>query len=277
MVYLFCLDTATSRAPWTGGGIIGLFRIALGFWIGLLVLPFMAIVARLARWLLGDDLVKRLLEQPIHEQTADLPTGNYLFLRCSGDEAAAALSAAQFIAWVGAIASRRIAQFVDSLLASRKSFPKRILLRILTLALILSCVTIAFQSISLIPTAFNMVLHPSEDFFIDLMVAAVFLIGTVLLFAFAATIAGMLLIILTQAITTWAFGWTGFAAGFLVELAIEPLPFGAHILVHIDWHSALPDRGGLAHSLTYAHPVAIQYLKDWIVSRLDRSLSPTIQ
>ena len=40
------------------------------------------------------------VEQSIRQQTADIPAGNYLFLRCSGDEAAAALSAAQFIAWL---------------------------------------------------------------------------------------------------------------------------------------------------------------------------------
>ena len=40
------------------------------------------------------------------QQTADIPAGNYLFLRCSGDEAAAALSALQFIAWLAMKASR---------------------------------------------------------------------------------------------------------------------------------------------------------------------------
>jgi hypothetical protein len=34
---------------------------------------------------------------------------------------------------------------------------------------------------------------------------------------------------------SWAFGRTQLATGFLVELAIEPLPFGQHSLPHIDW------------------------------------------
>jgi hypothetical protein len=41
------------------------------------------------------------MEQAIRQQTADIPVGNYLFLRCSGDEAAAALSTAQLVAWAG--------------------------------------------------------------------------------------------------------------------------------------------------------------------------------
>src|SRR5262245_17052274 len=54
-----------------------------------------------------DTLAKRAsapqkVKKSIRQQTADIPAGNYLFLRCSGDEAAAALSAAQIIAW-GAI------------------------------------------------------------------------------------------------------------------------------------------------------------------------------
>jgi pimeloyl-ACP methyl ester carboxylesterase len=44
---------------------------------------------------------QKLVEQSIRQQTANIPAGNYLFLRCSGDEAAAALSAGQFIAWLG--------------------------------------------------------------------------------------------------------------------------------------------------------------------------------
>src|SRR5262245_5914806 len=52
----------------------------------------------------GDP--QKLVEQSIRQQTANIPAGNYLFLRCSGDEAAAALSATQFIAWLGMKASK---------------------------------------------------------------------------------------------------------------------------------------------------------------------------
>jgi hypothetical protein len=43
---------------------------------------------------------EKSLEEAHRRQTADIPPGNYLFVRCSGDEAVAGLSAAQFIAWL---------------------------------------------------------------------------------------------------------------------------------------------------------------------------------
>jgi pimeloyl-ACP methyl ester carboxylesterase len=43
---------------------------------------------------------EKLSEEARRGQTADIPPGKYLFLRCSGDEAAAGLTA-QLIAWVG--------------------------------------------------------------------------------------------------------------------------------------------------------------------------------
>jgi hypothetical protein len=62
---------------------------------------------------------RRSTEHVIQQQTADIPDGRYLFLRCSGDEAAAALSSAQFIAWLGAKVSALLAQQIRPLFSSR--------------------------------------------------------------------------------------------------------------------------------------------------------------
>ena len=52
-----------------------------------------------------------------------------------------------------------------------------------------------------------------------------------------------------------------------VELAVEPLPFGVHSMAHIDW-GANPPGSGMTHSWTYAHPLAIQYIQDWVKAGL---------
>ena len=91
-------------------------------------------------------------------------------------------------------------------------------------------------------------------------IAAAFFFVLSLLLAFG--------IFLMQAVTSRAFGWTSPAIGFLVELAIEPLPFGTHSLVHIDWNDELTGRDELAHSWTYAHPVAIRHLQNWVKASL---------
>jgi hypothetical protein len=51
-------------------------------------------------------------------QTADIPAGNYLFLRCSGDEAAAGLSALQLIAWINLKVSQFLALVARWVIAS---------------------------------------------------------------------------------------------------------------------------------------------------------------
>ena len=38
------------------------------------------------------------------------------------------------------------------------------------------------------------------------------------------------------------------------SFAIEPLPFGAYPLVHIDWGAVSVGLEGIVHSWTYAHP-----------------------
>src|SRR5262249_41133789 len=81
------------------------YRWSLPFWLSG---PLSGIIPGL---LLGAKRVDySLLERRIaEEQTASLPNGNYLFLRTSGDEAAAALSFAQISAWAS---SKLLAMFL---------------------------------------------------------------------------------------------------------------------------------------------------------------------
>jgi len=93
-----------------------------------------------------------------------------------------------------------------------------------------------------------------------------FVVVSLLLLCLSAVI----LIFFTQALTSWAFGWTRLSTGFLVELAIEPLPFGEHSLDHIDWAAGSTGLDGIVHSWTYAHPVALMHLQNWVRASLGK-------
>jgi hypothetical protein len=202
----------------------------------------------------------KLLEEVCRRQTADLPPGNYLFLRCSGDEAAAALSAAQFITWLNLKLSQKLELLIRPMFSPRKSIRR-----------IYDLFLWAMLGIASIPSYdFN------NTMMIDLRAAAehsmallfVFFIATVVPYLLVLCSLAVFTIFLAQALTLSAFGWTELLTGFFVELSIEPLPFGAHSMAHIDWSTEAPGTEGITHSWTYAHPVAIRYVQDWVKTAL---------
>jgi hypothetical protein len=206
----------------------------------------------------------QILDEARQWQTADLPVGNYLFLRCSGDEAAAGLSALQLIAWI----NLKVSQFLASI--ARRVVASKVLKAIcfIWLVFIFGWWT-SFSS----PEARNEMLDIYRGAGQGSLVRTV--IFSTLIWSFQAThylvvaaALGALIIFLAQAFTSRAFGWMGLSIGLFVELAIEPLPFGVNSMTHIDW-SANPLRlRGMMHSWTYADPAAIQSLKDWVKAAL---------
>ncbi|WP_375764534.1 alpha/beta fold hydrolase [Bradyrhizobium sp. Pha-3] len=83
------------------------------------------IVAGLVWWVsvsLKKASAAQNVELAIRQQTADIPAGNYLFLRCSGDEAAAALSAAQIIAWAATKTSQMLELLIRPLFNSGRPY-----------------------------------------------------------------------------------------------------------------------------------------------------------
>jgi len=263
-----------------------------------------------------------------------LPAGNYLFLRCSGDEAAAALSAVQFVAWLGTKVSRLFTFvtlpkrsyfvltstlcFVIALLAivsaiNAPLFPYNFRGAVFTLPLV---ITLLVMVSTIIAFLFPYMEEPVFTVFFGIMLLVI--VSTIIAFLFPYNIKesvftlffvkpnildnpslflrflsldsqdiggtilsflifvcflvlGLLLafvIFVTQAIMCWAFGWTQLSTGLLVELAIEPLPFGAHSLIHIDWSEGPGKFEGIVHSWTYAHPAAIMHLQNWVRASL---------
>jgi hypothetical protein len=232
------------------------------------------------------------------QQTADIPPGHYLFLRCSGDEAAAALSAVQFIAWLAMKGSRLLElvtrPFFD--LIKRGSYGASFVLSIV-INVVLGA--LAYGWLKVLPGILKFgvlgyffspdgpfvgkvkhvrivlqALNPIIDIVVytlhDITDIVYTLVSFVAVSLLLLCLSAVFLIFLTQAVTSWAFGWTRLSTGFLVELAIEPLPFGEHSLIHIDWAAGSIGLDGIVHSWTYAHPVAIMHLQNWVRESLGK-------
>jgi pimeloyl-ACP methyl ester carboxylesterase len=214
-----------------------------------------------------------VIADAIGRQTTDIPSGNYLFLRCSGDEAAAALSASQFIVW----ASVKFARLTDVYLKPLYVFPMPLVFTFGPFLALLISVSFGLSTFVLVMIIVSgreavwllvpFALFVGDNFWIDL-VFVVLLFG--LSFLLLATAVGTIIFFTAQAFCSWVFGWTGFLTGLLVEFAIEPLPFGDHRLVHVDWSSGLSG-ADMVHSWTYSHPEAIEHIKQWVVTTLKRS------
>jgi pimeloyl-ACP methyl ester carboxylesterase len=206
------------------------------------------------------------LKQSIRQQTADIPIGNYLFLRCSGDEAAAALSAAQFIAWL----SMKVSTILK--LLTRSLFDEGKIGTVSWLVVFLFLLpTIAHGLLQVLPGFVNFVIHYGHSSLPGNLYSALSiykLISLVIVSLLLVCLLAVSLIVVTQAVTSWTFGWTRLSTGFLVELAIEPLPFGEHSLVHIDWAANSIGLDGYVHSWTYAHPDALKHLQNWVRASL---------
>jgi hypothetical protein len=203
------------------------------------------------------ERVHGLVEKTIEQQTADLPVGEYCFLRCSGDEAAAALSAVQFIAWCGIKLSRLLAWLAPK--GPTDAF------RFFVAAFVFPVWAhtagpelAAMSSLGIAQSIENEGYFAIGMLFVEIMVVVFF----------ALCFICAILIIVTQSVMSWAFGWTRLLTGFLVEFAIEPLPFGTCSLVHIDWKVSSAKLDSIVHSWTYAHPTAIKHLQSWIFNLL---------
>jgi pimeloyl-ACP methyl ester carboxylesterase len=224
---------------WTGN------LLAMTIWVIML--------ARLYKY--PEEEIKR---RALADQTADLPDGNYLFVRCSGDEAAAAMSAAQFANWLGLAASRILQHVLKPLFSKNPAIP---IVFFVFLTLVHTAAATISPDLLLEPSATIDVIrnHPLLSF----VLLAIFAIWLFFLFGFLAG----LLLLLSQALVSKAFGWTDFVTSFLVDLAIEPIPFGSRKLIHIEWSPASSSAEALTHSWTYSHPAAIEHIKRAGLSR----------
>jgi pimeloyl-ACP methyl ester carboxylesterase len=256
-----------------------IFAMTSGQLFGIFVVCVVGALLWLALVFIKRASAPEKVKQSIRQQTADIPAGNYLFLRCSGDEAAAALSATQIIAWAAIKTSKMLE------LLTRPVFdPGGPFARVVSWSVFSSLVlpSLGYGWLVVLPgiyeSGLRYFLWPDGLFGTnDLVLILGYTVES--LFKLVSFIAACLLLIcvlaallifLTQAFTSWFFGWTRFFTGFLVELAIEPLPFGEHLLVHIDWTAGSIGLDGMVHSWTHDHPVAIMRLQRWVRDSLGK-------
>jgi hypothetical protein len=226
-------------------------------------------------------LRSRLRRQVRSQQTVQLPRGNYIFLRATGDEAAAALSTIQAIAWIFHRAfyslSLSLSSVVELVEMIWKSWWGKI--PCLIAALYIFGLLVFFQeggrSLPLILK--NMVLPGGNFGGLELFIfydnvwvgnfIAIYelLIRPGLAFMTLASIVVAGLFVTTAILSmgaSRAFGWRGPLESIFVEFAVEPVPAGITTIHHVPWQ--LSSSGLLMHSAPYDDDVSLKYLAEWV-------------
>lgn len=229
---------------------------------------------------LRSSLAKSLLRRISEGETADIASAQHLFIRASGDEAAAALGANQFIAWsVG-----KLVGFASVVVL----WLRRALLRVYSswvgcVALILVAMLFAIWLGALFVVTFGMA-STFEQFVRDLFIKPWTMdipfghVGTIIDWctlvlwpAFVTVFLGALLYslvtvigLLTGMLTLRLFGWMSYQEAIFTDFSVEPVPYGQVSFVHIDWKDQGVDALGLSHSRTYLNPRALDCLSAWV-------------
>lgn len=242
------------------------FQVSRWWWTIVALLPGVVSIVLITATVKAADNVSCAFRN----QTADLPSLNYLFIRFSGDEATSALSAVQFLAWAAA----KISQIFRWMTRPLDS-PRFLIRESFWLGFAFAFVATQVAFADLIPLIQNIGLGQTVRLMVKGLFAGTyagffFAISTLLFFvvplliSILATIAIATLV--AQSVSMWAFGLARFAEGLVIELAVEALPFGTHSLVNIDWNfGAVLGFEGIVHSWTYAHPLAIQHIHLWVL------------
>jgi len=226
-----------------------------------------------------------LLRSIAESETADLPAGRHLFLRASGDEAAAALGAGQFIAWsIGKLvgfASVVVLRIRLMLGAVSRSYVGRAVLIVASMVF-----SLWLNALFLISFAFSTSLdqfardvlhknwHMGETDFgfagtvIDWLATVLW---PVFVFLFVGALLYAVILVVGLAIgvlTLRVFGWTNYREAVFTDFSVEPVPYGKVDFVHIDWKDQGTDALGLSHSRTYLNPRALECLAGWVSNHL---------
>jgi hypothetical protein len=231
---------------------------------------------------LHDSLVRRIAES----ETADIASAQHLFLRASGDEAAAVLGTDQFIAWsVGKLVGFSSAVVLHLRMALLKIYQWYAGRVVLTLASALFALWL--NALFLISFALS---SPFEQFVRDVfwknwhmdetdfgfagVIIEWFVAVLWPLFAFlfvGALVYSLILMLglVTGTLTFRLFGWMNYREAIFTDFSVEPVPYGQVNFVHIDWKDQGVDASGLSHSRTYLNPHALECLAGWVSKRLE--------
>jgi hypothetical protein len=202
-----------------------------------------------------------------NEQTVNIPKGHYFITRTLEDEARYFLVTLQFVSMVGSKAGQAVGWAVRKQL---NMWPMLFWVGLAVISIVVPYAVVIFADFWSIGicTTITELLHGRAP------VAAVGLFLPVALIAIVFYLSAFLLVIglLAQAATIAFFGWTNVIDGFLVEFAAEPTPVGIYEFANISWVQG--ENYELAHSSTYLDPIALGYLKRWVMSLLQSSHKP---
>jgi hypothetical protein len=199
------------------------------------------------------------------------PEGRYLFLRSTGDEAASALGAAQFASW---LMSQLVFAVVRPLSRLRGD----------GFLVIMAGLLGAWGGI--IPALVFLDYYPTATGPIDITWWATHLLEMIALFfrdtwwlgLMIASGCGVFLGALLVGIfwilcclVCWlghrSFGRLSFLTALFMDLAVDVVPVGKHVIVHESWTDA--PSSGLLHSSPYMSSSALEVLVDWVKATLN--------
>lgn len=222
-----------------------------------------------------------LTDAAVKQQTANISSRHFLFLRFSGDEAAASLGFAQFVAWLSMKATKISAIFARPF--ERSTFTAYIFSLLVTSSLGIGISeAIRNASAGRITTEHMIWSSFQGGRTLELGMSTLTWIFVYVFFPVLIALIGLLsLTIVLPSVAAWAFGWSRLSRGFMIECSVEALPFGENRLVHLEWLPPSPDEQKphgkwnrwnepnfsaeiMLHSWTHSHPVAIRHVANWI-------------
>jgi pimeloyl-ACP methyl ester carboxylesterase len=229
-------------------------------------------------WGQSTDVLVRLLRKRLsvavkRKQTADLPDGNFLFLRATGDEAAIALSAAQAINWVVNKLASHISMSVSGIVVLRDLSLTHWIGRTAIVVFGYCCflmlciwfLNFYFINDGAITGTLSLSLGVSSMDAI-ILTALYYLtpLGVFVLFATYIYTGAIVALLLFGLLALRAFGWLSLFEAIFLNVSVEPLPFGPAVLEHISWRNSDGlSSEALSHSWSYSHPQALKRLEDW--------------
>ncbi|KAA2235757.1 esterase/lipase family protein [Salinarimonas soli] len=251
--------------------------------IGLYIIQFLLKRRRLI--VRADSLYMKRLNMTAQEQdTCDLPfMEQSIFIRTTGDEASAALSFIQFLSLI----ALKIGDITDGVISSSVRYLEKFVAYWPTFFLLVgSLATIQIWIIyyARICLSYGEFLSPGDAFsgyhinfifinnaftqgssdilaFPGITIGALFILISILMF-FTILIRGSI-----STITLFAFGVTYFRYASLLDLAVEPAPYGASNLHHVQWPTQGEEEAPLNHSNVYSNQSAVELIGHWILDR----------
>jgi hypothetical protein len=230
-----------------------------------------------------DKLYDSLTRRVADGDTADVPAGHHLFLRASGDEAAALLAASQFVAWVmGTVAelsSAPVLRIRALFLWMGGSIPGRIalfsfFLLFSTWLLFLFATRLWFGTwdylFLMFDRSWRIDMFGIFGAIVEFGVRGLFPIFSLILLGILAYPIVLILTLILGSLMLRLFGWLNILEAMFMDFSAEPCPYGQVNFVHIDWKDQGVDASGLSHSRSYLNPHALECLAAWASERLYR-------